>query len=163
MKANIALFFGAFICVFSLSANAAHKNYGVAGCGWGSEMMGASGSQISAGTTNSFAYNQFWAISSGTSNCVPDSSHSAQMQQERFIAGNLSTLSKEMSQGSGETLAAFTKTLGCQDEVTDKVALKLKKSYEKIFKAPGAVAILETAKADLREDAELAQQCQYII
>ena len=89
----------------------AKRNYGLAGCGLGSVVIGSNGGQISAATTNSTFYSQAFGISSGTSNCIPTQEMAVIMKQEQFLAANLNTLQKEMAQGSGETLSECARLL----------------------------------------------------
>jgi hypothetical protein len=68
-----------------------------------------------------------------------------------------------MAQGKGDTLLAFSQKLGCEDAVFAEFATELQKSYDTVFAAPGAVAVLETAKAQIRKNPVLSQSCKYII
>ena len=139
--------------------------YGMAGCGLGSIVMGHDGGQISAATTNGTSYSQVGGITSGTSNCIPDPEGKTTITigQEQFTGKNLAALSKEMAQGKGDTLVAFSQSLGCEENVFPEFASELQKSYDTVFAAPGAVAVLETAKAQVRSNPVLAQSCKHII
>ena len=139
------------------------RPYGMAGCGLGSIVMGADGNQILAVTTNATFYSQLFGITTGTSNCVEDGAAAAALRQEVFITSNLSTLMKEMSQGDGETLQAFSETLGCNGAVYPQVVSQLQANYNDIFKAPGALAVLDTAKRKLSEKPEIAGACGYLV
>lgn len=136
--------------------------YGMAGCGLGSMVIAPSGSQTSASTTNGTAYNQLFGISSGTSNCKSSAEMAAISRQEDFVSVNLGTLSKEMAQGSGESLAAFSETLGCDQMVVSDVAVELKSNYQMIFKSPGAMAVLDTSKNVLKSNPSISSHCQYL-
>lgn len=146
-----------------LAGNAwAKRNYGTAGCGWGSQMMGPSGGQISAATTNQSSYTQAFGISSGTSNCLPSKDMATVMKQEQFLAANLNTLQKEMAQGSGATLNAFADLLGCPANVQKEAIDTLAKGYETIFKAPGIEGVLDTAKDELKKREVLKKECAIV-
>jgi len=146
-----------------LAGNAfAKRNYGMAGCGWGSQLMGPGGSQISAATSNSSFNSQAFGISSGTSNCLPSKEMAVVMKQEEFLAANLNTLQKEMAQGQGETLSAFTDILGCPAAVQQEASSTLAKSYQAIFKAPGVEGVLDTAKEELKKHETLKKQCTIV-
>jgi hypothetical protein len=84
------------------------------------------------------------------------------IEQEDFIVANLGTLSKEMSQGNGTALVAFSESLGCDQAVFPRFAETLQGSYQDIFAAPGALAVLDTAKAHLKLDATLNAKCRHI-
>jgi hypothetical protein len=137
------------------------RPYGKAGCGLGSLLISPSGNQTSAATTNATGYQTF-AITSGTSNCVPGRKAAAMLEQERFITANLMSLSKEIAQGEGETLASFAGLLGCEESIYGSVASRLQASYATIFAAPGAISVLDTAKAELRDDVDLAASCRWL-
>lgn len=142
-----------------------HNKYGMGGCGLGSIVMGKDGGQISAATTNGTSYSQLGGITSGTSNCEPDPDGKTTITigQEQFTGKNLVALSKEMAQGNGDTLVAFSQALGCEDSVFPEFATEMQKSYNTVFAAPGAVAVLETAKAQVSKNPVLAQSCKHII
>jgi len=80
------------------------KAYGMAGCGLGSVVIGKSGSQISAATTNGTSFSQPFGITSGTSNCDAGAASSSTASVTIFVAANREALQKDISRGSGETL-----------------------------------------------------------
>lgn len=137
----------------------ADRGYGRAGCGLGSIVMGPTGNQSSAVTTNGIGANQPFAISSGTSNCIPDNEMAAVMKQEDFMVNNYSVISREMAQGSGTSLQGLFATLGCPVESFPHIAAFLQKEYEQIYSQPGALAALDMAKSLLQKDKKLASEC----
>jgi hypothetical protein len=108
------------------------NGYGMAGCGFGSVLMGKN-NQISAATTNNSSGSQMFGISSGTSNCTTSNQVSQEDIQKEFIADNFETLSKEISQGNGESLRAFASTFGCNDSAISEFGMQLQKSHQKIW------------------------------
>ena len=102
---------------------------GPAGCGLGNMVFGTQ-HQVLASTTNGSAYNQFFGISSGTSNCAPAG---MQSQMDIFVESNKVTLSNDAARGQGETIAALANLLGCQDSKV--VGSTLKANYSEIFEA----------------------------
>jgi Protein of unknown function (DUF3015) len=148
--------------ILGVSSSSYAKKYGMAGCGLGSLIIDPSGSQTSAATTNNTAYNQLFGISFGTSNCDTKEEMAVIMNQENFVVTNLSTLSKEMAQGKGESLAAFSATLGCSHDSDSAVARELQANYSEIFKSPGAMAVLDTSKDVLKGNPEISSKCQYL-
>lgn len=140
----------------------AKKPYGMAGCGLGSLVMSPGGNQSSAATTNGTSGNQTFAITLGTSNCKTAGEMALIQEQETFFFANLSTLSKEMAQGSGDALATFTQKLGCSQDIQPQVAQQLQSNYGEIFKAPGAVAQLSAAKSAISANQDLANNCTYL-
>ena len=140
----------------------AKRKYGMAGCGLGSLVISPSGSQTSAGTTNGSFSSQSFGILLGTSNCVPDAEMAVIKEQEEFVVSNFGTLSKEMAQGSGQTLAALAETFGCDREVLPQFAEHLQDNYNDIFAAPGAIAVLDTTKAYVKANPTLSSRCRHV-
>ena len=95
----------------------------VGGCGLGSMVFkGQSGigPQILAVTTNGTSGNQTFGITSGTLGCSQDGMVRSNMKSAMFIDNNKEQLARDMSVGSGETLAALAHLLGV--EVQDQAA-----------------------------------------
>jgi len=139
----------------------ASRKYGFAGCGLGSIVMGPKGSQLSAATTNGTSQSQYFGITTGTSNCAPDSGNSNLEAQESFMFNNYAALSKEIAQGNGTTLVGLASVLGCGETDQSSFNKVAQADHRKIFSAPGAVAALETLKESIAQDQTLAQNCKY--
>ena len=92
------------------------KEYGMAGCGLGSVVMGKSGSQVLAATTNGTLYSQSIGITIGTLNCTDDGVAMGEREQELFAEANFDLLKQEIAQGEGENLYALASLMGCSDE-----------------------------------------------
>ena len=146
------------ICLFSL-CSFAKTPFGMAGCGLGSQIMGADGNQVFASTTNGTSYNQVFGITSGSSNCLSPSKAAALSAQKKFMADNYSILSKEMAQGDGDALRAFSNTFGCTKEVFNHFASQMQNSYSKIFIAPGSMAALDVVQFEIKTNPQLASAC----
>lgn len=119
MKKLIAVL--SLIAAFPMVAMAAQDNVG--GCGVGSMVFkGQSGvgPQVLAVTTNGISGNQTFGISSGTLGCTQDGAVHSNMKTALFIDSNKEQLARDMSVGSGETLAALAHLLGI--EAQDQVA-----------------------------------------
>lgn len=137
--------------------------FGMAGCGFGSQLMGEDGNQVFASTTNGTSFNQAFGITSGTSNCLEPSKMAALSAQQKFMADNYSILSKEIAQGDGETLRAFSNTFGCKKEIYNDFASKMQKSYSQIFIAPGSMAALDVVQTEIKSSPQLANGCSLVI
>lgn len=118
--------------LFSVSALAA-ANYGEAGCGLGSIVMGKDGNQILAATSNGIGF-QVFAISSGTSNC-DQIGGSAQVPM--YIEVNRIALAKDAARGEGETLAGLAQILGCEQKTFGSA---VKANYDSLFIKTGMKA-----------------------
>ncbi|RZA26896.1 MAG: DUF3015 domain-containing protein [Proteobacteria bacterium] len=151
-----------FVFGIGLASSAfAARNYGMAGCGGGSVIVGPKGGQVSAASSNATSYQSF-AITSGTSNCLPSKDMAVVMKQEDFLAANLATLQKEMAQGQGETLNAYISILGCPSTLDKELSDTLIQNYQTIFKSPGISGVLDTTKEEMRKSTVLKNQCTII-
>jgi hypothetical protein len=125
--------------------------YGAAGCGLGSMIFNKQPgvSQVLASITNWILPVQFFAISSGTSNCGP--SMIAQ-GTKNFVEGNREALAKDMSRGQGETIGALSSMAGCSSSRAVGAALQQRYSTiipsEKASSQEIADTLLQTLKAD---------------
>jgi hypothetical protein len=82
------------------------------------------------------------------------------MEQEVFVKVNLVALSREASQGSGQTLQAFAVLLGCESEVQQKDFANLTQAkFSEIFATENSSSILENLTKAIRQDSKLANQC----
>ncbi len=109
------------MAAFPAIALAANDNVG--GCGVGSMVFkGQSGlaPQVLAITTNGTLGNQTFGITSGTLGCTQDGMVKSNMKSAMFIDNNKDQLARDMSVGSGETLAALSHLMGmtAQDQLT---------------------------------------------
>ncbi len=89
----------------------------VGGCGVGSMIFkGQKGiaPQILAITTNGTLGNQTFGITSGTLGCTQDGMVTSNMKTALFIDSNKDQLARDMSVGSGETLASLSHLLGIE-------------------------------------------------
>jgi hypothetical protein len=109
-----------FISILSLVAalpTAALAADNVGGCGVGSMVFkGQSGiaPQVLAVTTNGISGNQTFGITSGTLGCTQDGVVTSNMQAALFIENNKGQLARDMSVGSGETLASLSHLIGVE-------------------------------------------------
>jgi hypothetical protein len=101
------------LAVAALAIGSQAKNYGTAGCGWGSQIMGTHGGQVSAATTNGTSGTQMFGITSGTSNCAEDGVALRDQESRSFAEANFRSLRQEMAQGSGQNLQVLASLMGC--------------------------------------------------
>ena len=124
----------------------------VGGCGVGSMVFkGQKGiaPQVLAVTTNGSTGNQTFGITSGTLGCTQDGVVTSNMKTAMFIESNKDQLARDMSVGSGETLAALSHLLGV--EAQDQVAFNrlAKNNVARIFTTESVAT--EQVVASLRE------------
>ena len=134
---------------------AKHGKYGAAGCGLGSMIISSGGIvQIFAATTNGTSANQTFAITSGTSNC--DDSDGGGASARVFVEANRVALAKDISRGSGETIASLATLAGCSD--AKAVGTALQHNFTAIFPNAAASdeAVTDAILGTLKGDASLA-------
>jgi hypothetical protein len=130
--------------------------YGAAGCGLGSLVLGNKPGfmQIFAATTNGTFGSQTFGISSGTSNC--NSAPGGDTAAREFIETNREAFAKDVSRGSGETIANLATLSGCAD--SKAVAHNLQQNFKQI--CPSAKAsnteVSAAAVESLKSDKQLA-------
>ena len=148
----------AFVAALSglttFSAQAASKAIGPAGCGLGNVVFGKE-NQILAATTNGTGV-QTAGITSGTSNCDADSKMA---QMTMFIETNRVALSNDVARGQGETVAALSNIMGCENSQT--LGQGLKANYKEIFSnKENSIAISHSIQQTVKSTPSLAQSCQ---
>ncbi|MCX6128974.1 MAG: DUF3015 family protein [Proteobacteria bacterium] len=135
--------------------------YGMAGCGLGSLLIHTDekGPQIGAWFLNMSGYQTF-ALSFGTSNCVEGRSDVAAMEQSVYVVANLTSLSKEAAQGSGDHLNGLAEVLGC---LADAEKLRFgtisQEKYDTIFAQQDPGIVLDNYLAVVKADPILSKDC----
>jgi hypothetical protein len=154
MKAYIIL----ALLVFSTAA-LANKPYGMAGCGWGSQIMGKEGNQVLAATTNGTSGNQTFGISSGTSNCVTASTQTAMIKN--FIEANYEAVITDMAKGQGDSLKTLSGFYGCNN---DAFATEMKNNYAVIApKSDDATKVMVNINKVIEDSSALNTTCSHAI
>lgn len=105
---------GAVGTVALMAAGSAWADAGP-GCGLGHMLwQGKTGlpAHVLAATTNGTAYNQAFALTSGTSNCDPNAQVKNEYQRKVFVAANFDDLARDVAQGNGERLAVLAELSG---------------------------------------------------
>jgi len=135
------------------------RPYGMAGCGLGSMVMGKSGSQVFAATTNNTG-SQLFGITTGTSNCVDGSENQVASKSDQFIHGNRLAIQMDIARGSGETVSGLSQILGCSNSATFGQAMQ--KNYDQIFTKEKTVTneITDSIITVIQNDSDLMQQCR---
>lgn len=147
-----------FLALVSFSALAVEKPYGMAGCGFGSQIMGKEGNQILAATTN-VTGTQTFGISSGTSNCVTATEQTAKIRN--FIEANYASLVTDMAKGQGDSLKTLSQFYGCN---TDAFASEMKSHYTTITPATeNATHVMVNINKVIDENADLRANCSHAI
>ena len=136
----------------------AAKPYGMAGCGWGSQVMGKEGNQILAATTNGTG-TQTFGISSGTSNCITATEQMAMIKN--FIEANYASLVTDMAKGQGDSLKTLSNFYGCN---SDLFSSTMKDNYEHITPArEDATHVMVNVHKLIEDSASLRASCSHAI
>lgn len=133
----------------------------VGGCGVGSMIFkGQSGiaPQVLAVTTNGSTGNQTFGITSGTLGCTQDGVVTSNMKTAMFIHDNKDQLARDMSVGSGETLAALSHLLGVQAQDQAAFNRLTKDNVARIFSSDSAPTdqVVASLRQVLASDATLS-------
>lgn len=151
----------AFAVALPTAAFAAGQD-NVGGCGLGSMVFkGQSGiaPQVLAVTTNGTSGNQTFGISTGTLGCTQDGAVHSNMKTALFIESNKKQLARDMSVGSGETLASLSHLIGIESQ--DQVAFNraAKDNMARIFTTDTVATeqIVASLRDVLASDAQLSR------
>lgn len=139
------------------------REYGMAGCGLGSMVVGKKGGQIFAATTNGTAYNQTFAITAGTSNCVDSPNSEVAQRMDTFIASNKLALASDIARGNGETLVNISGMMGCAEQ-SGKISKVLQSNFNEIFPSSTVYPneITDSIISTVLKNQELSASCKKI-
>jgi hypothetical protein len=139
------------------------RQYGLAGCGLGSVVMGKGGGQVSAATTNGTSFNQSFAISAGSLNCLDSATAAVASRMDQFIIVNHSQLQGDIAKGNGETISAISSYLGCS-KASKEIGESLKTNYSTIFtKGNAANEITDSIINVILSNPELSSKCNNLV
>ncbi|MDP6934983.1 MAG: DUF3015 family protein [Myxococcota bacterium] len=148
------------------SPQAQAQDYGMAGCGLGSMVLGSGGGimQVVAATLNGVSGNQTFGITLGTSNCVESGVAHVDQEQEAFVASNLPYLRRDMAAGGGEYMAAFSELLGCSDSVKDELNQFAQDNFKAVFPTEETTSeqALYMFKLNVSNERDFAMSCTRI-
>ncbi len=133
------------------------------GCGLGSILIEKNhkvGQVVSATLNGSFG-TQTFGISTGTSNCTTDGTLMGAKEQQAFAEANLENLERDMAQGGGEYLAAFSNLLGCDESLTPAIGSFAQANYAKTFPTESTTAsdAVSSFKVELASNVTFANGC----
>lgn len=111
------------------------RNYGMAGCGLGSIVIGKKGGQIFAATTNPTFWSQYFGITVGTSNCEDEPKNEVASRIDHFVFTNKGALASDIARGGGDTLAGLSQLMGCQSS-PQELGSVMQKNFRQIFPNP---------------------------
>lgn len=137
------------------------REYGMAGCGLGSVLVGKHGTQTSASTTNGSSSNQMIGISVGTLNCVDSPTSEVANRMDQFILVNRVQVQSDVARGNGETLAVLGQFMGCSQSAN--IGSELKSKYNDIFQSNRQVnEITDSVISVILSNPQLAADCGHL-
>ncbi len=134
------------------------QGYGTAGCGLGSILFGEKEGmvQVFASTTNGIYSNNTFGVTSGTSNCAPESGDAAAAQI--FVESNRLAMQNDVARGQGETLSAFYTVVNCKGR--DELNRVLQSNFQQIFKADASnEQLVDSIRKTIRTNRRTANDC----
>ena len=138
------------------------RQYGLAGCGLGSVLMGKRSVQIFASTTNGTSSNQWFAISAGSLNCVDSPTAEVAGRMDQFILVNRSQVQGDIARGNGETIAALGTFMGCSSSPAE-IGSELKANYSGIFVEEAAPnEVTDAVITVILKNPELSKTCNHL-
>lgn len=147
-------------------SHAGHKSgaysrpYGMAGCGLGSVVMDKRSSQVLVATTNGTSGNQTFAITTGTLNCLDDSSSQVADKMDKYIQINKVQLAGDVAKGNGETIVALSEVMGCQS--SQNLGSALKANYRDVFANDFTTnEVTDSIITVIQKDTQLSQECSF--
>lgn len=157
------------------STTAVAEVYGFAGCGAGTRIFGPRSMQTSASTTNHgfipplvqgvpfvVPSSQPWSITLDIAGCGEKAKPVAYFEQYDYMFANFATLSKELAQGTGESVSGLASAFGCNKDVNPEFATFLKGKYHTIFSQPGIRAAFLEIRKQVASSAILVEECSGI-
>lgn len=135
------------------------RPYGLSGCGLGSLWIEKDHGQIWSATTNSTAFNQLFAISSGTSNCVESPTSAKADRMDKYIVANQVALADDIARGQGETIQGLAQIMNCKE--AGSLGEKLQAKFGAIFTSHDLPAneVTDHIITVVSQDAALAAAC----
>ncbi len=135
------------------------RNYGLAGCGLGSQVMGPKDGQIFAATTNGTFGNQTFGITFGTSNCIGTPTAAKADRMDKYIVANKVRLADDIARGEGETIQGLAQLMNCAEAT--QLGSKLQSKFSTIFESHDMAAnqITDRIITVVGQDGELSTAC----
>lgn len=135
------------------------RNYGLAGCGLGSQVMGPKDGQIFAATTNGTSGNQTFGITFGTSNCIGTPTSAKADRMDKYIVANKVQLADDIARGEGETIQGLAQLMNCAE--VSQLGSKLQSKFSTIFESHDMAVnqITDRIITVVGQDGELSTAC----
>jgi hypothetical protein len=136
------------------------REYGMAGCGLGSVVMGKEGGQVFAATTNWTAFNQMFAITLGTSNCDDSPMSEVASRLDLFVNVNKVALAGDVARGNGEALNSVSAILKCSDR--EHFNSVMQRSFAQIFPSERVAPndVTDSIITSVMKDEALSKTCE---
>lgn len=154
------LLIGLFALVSAVSVSAADSS---SGCGMGWEVAPKQ-SLVSSSTRSivNATFSNSIAMTLGTSGCAKHSIVKNEAKGIHFAEANMNQLAIEMARGNGEFVNGFASVFGCQN--SKAFGSMVQSKYEQVLPSANTtgVELYNNVKAEIRNNASLAQSCNLI-
>ncbi len=153
------------------STGAMADEYGFAGCGAGTRIFGPRNMQTSAATTNHggivlspnlpipIPTSQVWSIAFDIAGCSENAMPVAYFDQYDYMFANFSSIARDASRGSGESLTGLAASFGCPQSSYGEFNRLMKNEFDGVFSQPGVKAVFEETRARMMRNAVLMRHC----
>lgn len=167
-KWNVALIF--LLAVFSVHSQgygakkkakkSISREYGMAGCGLGSILMGKNDNQVFASTTNGTTTNQYLGITFGTLNCLDAKNYDLFEKLEAYLQVNSTKVLAEAARGGGEHTKALAQIFGCAQHSQRDFDSAMQRDFSLIFRKDLNIPDLsDSVTSALLKDEKLRESC----
>lgn len=133
------------------------------GCGAGGYIIQKNSKvlQLLAVTTNHSFLSQEFGITSGTSGCSASGIVMNDRAAEYFAEVNLKDITREMAQGKGEKLSAFTALYGCSVKGQKDLSDVLQKDFDQYVSHSeiSAKELVQNVHQGIKSNPELSKEC----
>lgn len=131
------------------------------GLGWQITQKRTMLATTTRGTTNGFVPPTF-GMTSGTIGCEQHAFAKNELPAATYVFNNYEPLTIEMAQGSGEYLAAFARTMGCNDSVHSEFGRTMQQNFGAIMGTENttAVEMFHNVKSAVKANPVLASGCR---
>lgn len=153
------------------TASLAADEYGFAGCGAGTRIWGPRSMQTSASTTNhgtipivnnvpiGLPTSQPWSITFDLAGCRESAQPIAYFDQYDYMFANFSSIARDASKGSGDSLGGLAASFGCPQSAYGDFNKFMKKEFAGLFSQPGVKAVFEETRSRMLRNAVLMRKC----
>ncbi len=134
------------------------KSLGGCGLGWAVAPRNSMVSSTTRGTTNSSTLP--FGTTSGTSGCAQHSIVFNHKLKQHMATVSFDELMTEMSKGRGENLIAFSRAVGCSDNLIEQFSSVAKSEFSsRLGRSETPIQLVKQVEVMIQNNSSLAQGC----